>query len=385
MSDAPLRILHYVPTTRFSVGGTVRAAMDICSVLARRGHHVTWLTADATDVPEDWNEHTDGTPCAVELAPLRRLGRLDRTSLDRAAPLVARADVVHIHALWCTSNPQIAALARSAGTPWVVSIHGMLDDWSMAVRGLKKRIYLQTVIRSMMNGAAAILATATEEKRQAAKWLPRDADVIPLVMDMAPYEELPGPGLARERFGGGDAPVVLFLSRIHEKKSIETLIDATTRLKDRGVDVRLLIAGTGDDAYLSAMQNRASQQGVTDRVEFLGMVVGDLKLSLYEMADLFALPTQQENFGLVYPEAMLCGTPVLTTRGTDIWRELEEAGMSIVDRSPDAFADGIQRLLQERDALPRIGESGAVYVRKWLDPDGIARQYEALYRGTVAR
>ena len=382
MSDAPLRILHYVPTTRFSVGGTVRAAMDICSVLARRGHHVTWLTADATDVPDDWNEETENTPFAVETAPLRRLGRLDRASLETAAGLVAQADVVHIHALWCLSNPQLAALCHRCQTPTVLSIHGMLDDWSMAVRGTKKKLFLRTVIRPMIARARATLATAEEERRQATKWLPQDPVVIPLVMDMAPYDRLPGPELAREQFGESDRPKVLFLSRVHEKKSIETLIEAAAILRDRSIDIRLMIAGTGDDRYLADMQRLAKERGVDDRTEFLGMVVGDLKLSLYEMADVFALATQQENFGLVYPEAMLCGTPVITTRGTDIWRELEEAGMSIAERTPAAFADGIQALLQDHGALEAKGRRGREYVQNWLAPDLIAEQYESLYRAS---
>ncbi|MAB82955.1 MAG: hypothetical protein CMJ24_05910 [Phycisphaerae bacterium] len=376
-----LKIVHYVPTTRFSVGGTVRAAMDICSVLARRGHDVTWLTPDATDVPDSWKAGEAGCPRLVELEPLRALGRLDGRSLELATPSIEQADVVHIHALWCLSNPQIATISRTTGTPWVLSIHGMLDDWSMAVRGLKKRIFLRTIIRKMVSGAASILATAEEERRQAAKWLPRDPDVIPLVMDMEPYAETPTADLARAEFGDSTDPVVLFLSRVHEKKSIETLIDAITIMKERGNRVRLLIAGTGDKNYLEAMKERARDRNVSDQVEFLGMVVGDLKLSLFAMADLFALATQQENFGLVYPEAMLCGTPVITTRGTDIWRELDESGMSIVERTPEAFADGMATMLLGReDGLPELGRRGREYVQKWLAPDAIAEQYETLYQ-----
>jgi glycosyltransferase involved in cell wall biosynthesis len=109
------------------------------------------------------------------------------------------------------------------------------------------------------------------------------------------------------------------------------------------------------------------------------MVVGDLKLSLYSMADIFALPTQQENFGLVYPEAMLCDTPVITTRGTDIWRELQNGGATIVDRTPEAFADGIGTLLSDPKKLMEIGRRGREHILQWLDTDTIAAQYEQLY------
>ena len=97
------------------------------------------------------------------------------------------------------------------------------------------------------------------------------------------------------------------------------------------------------------------------------------------MVDIFALPTQQENFGLVYPEAMLCGTPVITTKGTDIWRELQEAGATIVDRTPESFADGIASMLSNQEALATVGLQGREYVQQWLNPDIIATVYEELY------
>ena len=52
-----------------------------------------------------------------------------------------------------------------------------------------------------------------------------------------------------------------------------------------------------------------------DRVIFLGLIKGQQKISLYQAADVFVLPTRHENFGLVLAEAMACGTPVVTTRG----------------------------------------------------------------------
>ena len=110
------------------------------------------------------------------------------------------------------------------------------------------------------------------------------------------------------------------------------------------------------------------------------MVVGDLKLSLYAMADIFALPTQQENFGLVYPEAMLCETPVIGTKGTDIWRELEEGGAIIADRTPEAFAHAIDSLSSDKDRLAVLGKTGRAHILNWLDTNTVAEQYEAMYQ-----
>jgi len=196
---------------------------------------------------------------------------------------------------------------------------------------------------------------------------------------LEPYREVPNPKEAIEEYGQSDDPTVLFLSRVHEKKSIETLIDAAAILKQQHSPIRLLIAGTGEEAYIRTLKKRAESADVSDNVTFLGMVVGDLKLSLYAMADVFALPTQQENFGIVYPEAMLCETPVIGTKGTDIWRELEKGGAIIADRTPNAFADAIEDLVSDKEVLKAKGQQGREHILSWLDNDSVAKRYEEMY------
>ena len=119
--------------------------------------------------------------------------------------------------------------------------------------------------------------------------------------------------------------------------------------------------------------------------QFLGMVRGVEKLSLYQLADVFVLPTYQENFGLVLPEAMAAGTPVVTTRGTDIWRELEQAGAKIVSNSPTSIADAIEEFLSDEPQRERVGQQGREYVRHWLNHDHVTEGYEKMYRDTIER
>ena len=377
-----MKLLHYFPTTLLTDGGTVRAAIDFCSVLARRGHDVTWLTCDDTDTPEPWKNSEQGTPTIKLLGPFQKSGnRLTKEQLAIVKDSLKDVDVVHMHEMWLPSNPQVAHICDSLGVPWVLSIHGMLDDWSMNQRGLKKQFYLSTVGRKMARTATTFLTTAIEEKRQASRWLKHDnIAVIPCIVDLEPYQEVPCPQEAIDKYGLVDEPTVLFLSRVHEKKSIETLIDATAILNEKGYPIRVFIAGTGEDAYIKSLQNRATAAGVGDLVTFLGMVVGDLKLSLYAMADVFALPTQQENFGLVYPEAMLCETPAIGTKGTDIWKELEEGGAVIADRTPEAFANAIESLTSDSELLKAKGAEGRTHILKWLDTESVAQRYEAMYK-----
>ena len=247
----------------------------------------------------------------------------------------------------------------------------------------KKKAYLALAGKRMIGRVAVFHATADDEKRQASNWVPADRiEVVPYITDLRPFEQLPGPAAAIEEFGLSDGvPNVLFLSRLHYKKQPDVLIRAVKLLADRGVPCRVLFAGTGDEPYLKQLGALASELGLgEDRCRFLGMVTGDLKHSLYEAADLFALPTSQENFGLVYTESLACRTPIIATKGTDIWRELEASGAAtIADPTPPAFADAIAALLADREALPARGEAGRAYTFDWLEIDKTARGFEALY------
>jgi len=167
---------------------------------------------------------------------------------------------------------------------------------------------------------------------------------------------------------------------LHEQKGVDILIRAAGLLRDAGTPFVLLLAGTGEPAYESYLQSLVSELNLRDRVLFLGLVTGNQKLSLYRAADLFMLPTQHENFGLVLTEAMACGIPVLTTKGTDIWREIQTAGAIITDGTPQGFAEQIRKLLNDPADRAARGSKGNDWVFSNLAVEMLSQKYEALYR-----
>ena len=383
----PLRCAHYISQVRLSTGGPVRFVLDLCATLAARGHDVTLLTSDSADVPPAWLAGGTALPRVITLQEPGRFAQLlPKSAMDRAAEALASCDVLHLHGAWEPANRQFARLSRRIKVPYVVTVHGMLDDWSMAQRVLKKRLYLALGGRRMFEGARAIQCTARAELQQAARHLGRSRGVvIPCLVDLSPFDTLPGPEPAHTAFPDSrtDRPKVLFLSRLHPKKGIEVLIGAAAILRDRGRPVRLLIAGSGDPAYEAQLRGLVQRDGLGDDVKFLGLVRGVEKVSLYQAADVFALPTSQENFGLVLPEAMACRTPVVTTRGVDIWQEIQAAGATIADPTPTSFADAIARLLDDPAGRDEIGERGRRWVYESLGPDALLPRYEAFYAGTA--
>lgn len=379
----PLKIAHVSSPIRLELGGVVRAVLDLAAETAKQGHDVTLATWDATDVPKNWNHGRTGVPRVITIEPPARLGKPTPKAVESLNRLIGACDVVHLHTPWEPVNIHVAKLCRSLGKPYVVSIHGMLDDWCMTQRTLKKRLYLALAARTMLEKAAAVHCTAQAELDQSKRWYPKGRGaVVPLVFDIEPYRTLPGPELAREEFSIDPAiPVVLFLSRVHVKKGVHVLVDAAKQLADSGTDAQFLIAGTGDEDYTNQINAQIKSLGLKNTVRMLGMVRGTEKVSLYQAADVFALPTSQENFGFVLPEALVCETPAITTRGVDTWPELEASGSTlIVEQTAHAFAEAIRTLLADEARRESMGKAGRQWVLGSLEPAVVAQQYESLYR-----
>lgn len=381
-----MKIVHYLSRMRLEDGGVTRAVLDLCGALVRRGHEVTLLTFEPRDVPKSWTAGEPGCPSVLTVpAPAGPLPRLGGPALARVRAGLEDADVLHLHVVWDTVCLQLGRLARRAGVPYVAATHGFLDDWCMAQSPIRKRLYLALGGRRYLEGAAAVHCTAQAERDQSSRWYPRGRPrVVPLIFDHADYEKLRGPQLARDTFAGAlpsdGEPVVLYLSRLHHKKGLELLIEAAARLRDDGVSLTTLVAGLGQEQYVESLHRLVEDRGLSGRVAFLGFVSGADKLSLYQAADLFVLPTSQENWGYVLIEALACATPVITTRGVDIWPELEASGGAlIVEPAADAIAAAVAELFGDRPRLAAMGDTGRAWVLRELDTDRVLCGYEKLY------
>lgn len=381
-----MKVLHFKRTMRAEDGGVVKAVLDLCATAAQPDHPVTIATCDASAVPEAW---VRGQQPGVRVVMLGEgdapAGRLTSSQLTNIRREIESADAVHLHSMWSASNLQVSSACVERQTPYVLSVHGMLDDWCMSQRRLKKTLFLKLFNRGLLNHAAAIHCTAQAELDQASKWIPAGSGVVvPLPLDLSDYQSLPPAEDAVDALPGikPGTPLVLFLSRIHYKKGLDRLIEASGILHKRGVNHQLVVAGTGEDGYPDQMRSLAASLGIADQTPFVGFVSGRTKVSLLRAADLFALPTSQENFGFVYFEALASGTRVLTTKGTDTWPELEQSGAgTIVENSSEAFADAIQHMLSTpNEQVSKAEKSGRQWVFDNLAPDRIRDAYLSLYK-----
>lgn len=389
--NEPVHCIHYLPRINLEDGGVVRFVLDVCSVLVTQGMKVTLVTQDGTDIPKDWLNEGEGPTILIIDQRALPGGLLTRKSLQEIAALFDSNTVISFHVPWLLSNYQLARMATRCGIPYVVTPHGSLDVWSMEQKPLKKKIFWKLFGYAHYKEAKYIHFTAASERDQALPYADEtEAMIIPCLFDTQPYLKLPDKELALEKFPAlsQTKPNLLFLSRLHPKKGVDILIEAANILQNNNVDFNIIVAGPEDDlakGYQKTLEDTLDNYGLTDKVHLIGMVAGDEKLSLYRVCDLFVLPTHQENFGFVLVEAMACGTAVITSFGVDIWKEIQEAGASIVNNTPVDVATEIARLLNEPSILQGTSERSREWVFEALDSRKIADEYFSMYLSAAGK
>ncbi|MGC2605966.1 MAG: glycosyltransferase, partial [Silvibacterium sp.] len=143
------------------------------------------------------------------------------------------------------------------------------------------------------------------------------------------------PQLAGRRF-------LLFLSRIHEKKGCDLLVEAFASVAAQNPKVDLVIAGPDTNNLQARLQALAQRLRIADRIHWPGMLTGDAKWGAFRACDAMILPSHQENFGVVVAEALACGRPALISNQVNLWPQIEEDRIGLVE--PDTL-DGTRSLL----------------------------------------
>lgn len=116
------------------------------------------------------------------------------------------------------------------------------------------------------------------------------------------------------------------------------------------------------------------------------MVQGAAKVALYRRAAILAVPSSQENFGLVFAESLACETPVLLTPQVNLHQEIMQAGAGfLVETEPGAVAGGLLDALSDEPKRRAAGRAGRQWVLEYLDPEKVATKlrshYEEILRG----
>jgi glycosyltransferase involved in cell wall biosynthesis len=381
------RVLHVIPSIDPKLGGTTTALVGMAMAQKRAGLAVTVAT-----MFHEGEDNSLGTAMQAEGITLHRIGPstafLQRHPdiVPTLSQLIPQHDVVHIHALWEEIQHQAARLSRKLKKPYVFTPHGMLDPWSLSQSRLKKTIYMMLRLRRNLNGAAAIHYTASTERDLVLplKLKPK-AIIEPNGIELGEFENLPDPGEFRAKFPAiGNRRIVLFLSRVHPKKGLDLLIPAWAKM--RRDDAVLVIAGPDNDGYGPTLNAMIAQHGLEKDVIQTGILKGRARIEAFTAAEMFVLPSYQENFGIVVVESLACNCPVIISDQVNIHQEISAAGVGeVVPTHVDPLAGAMARHLENSAAFQKARHSAHAFAVETYGWEKIARRWISHYQSIGRR
>jgi len=348
-----MRLLNVTSSINPAAGGVSESILRLSKALMNLGHEVEIVSVD--DPASAWKEslqvpvHMKGPP----RGPLESSGDFNQWLAQNGG----RFDAIISHGLWRDNSRATRQAARAAGRPYFIFPHGMLDPWfkrHYPVKHIKKYVYWWLTEYAVLRDARAVLFTCREEMllaRESFQPYKCVERVVPLGTSEPPKNKEEQEKAFSEAFPEiRKKRLILFLGRLHEKKGCDLLLSAFLNLlqsKPREIwrDLHVMIAGPcSHPHYLKLLKQQAGQCEALSpgSVSFPGMVSGDLKWGALRQAEVFVLPSHQENFGIAVVEALACGAPVLISRPVNIWREIESSGAGLVDSDT---VEGCSRLL----------------------------------------
>ena len=363
---------HIVASVTEEASGPSYSVPRLCKALAKRGNCVRLFTVGkAGEVDSAGYQHTI---YRQDWANVPLVGRLCASSaLHRALKSQARkSDILHIHGLWLMPNIYPAWVARRTGTPLVISPRGMLGQSALQYSRMKKRLFWRALQGSAVASAACLHATSTQEYEDIRRFgLRGPVAVIPNGVDIPKHDLVPKQGNATK--------TVLFLGRIHPKKGIDQLIGAWARIQQKYPDWQLRIVGPLNSPYSKTLQKMIAKLGAS-RVQLCGPLYGVDKTQAYDNADLFVLPSLNENFANSVAEALALGTPVISTKGAP-WEGLESHGCGWwVDHGVNSLAISLDRAMSlDWEQLRNMGKAGRAWMARDFDWDSIALGMSSVY------
>jgi glycosyltransferase involved in cell wall biosynthesis len=369
---------YYHPELKF--GGPPKRLHAMAQALVQRGNSVTVATIHSEERHRRESINTDGV--VVQYLPwIGALGYSIPTRRHELAMQIAKADVVHLFGLYTLICPLAAWHAARAEKPFVMEPMGMFIPRVRSVA--VKRIYNATLTRWMARHASGIVATSNLEAHELRKL----ASVMRVVVrrngiDLDEFANLPGGEQIRRRWGvEADETLVAYFGRISSKKNLHDLIDAF--VSANVAHSKLVIAGpVSEPDYCRTLRHKIETCARNEDIRIEGPLYGEELKKAFSAADLFVLPSLNENFGNAAGEAVAAGVPVLLTETCGIAPIIHQRAGLAVPLGVDNLAAGLQTMLDPAKRKALVAKRDEV--KRELSWDEPIAQTERLYEEIIS-
>lgn len=295
-------------------------------------------------------------------------------------------NLIHVHAIFSYPSTIGMVIARWQNVPYIIRPLGQLCRWSLQQSAIKKAIYLKLIEEANINCSSGLHLTSEAERQESDELnlkcpkfvIPHGLTVPPLIPDAHQ--------LLRTHFQlHHQERVILFLSRIHPKKGLELLIKGLAAVKN--TKFTLIIAGSGNPDYEAKIKASLQEFGLMNRSLMPGFVEGRLKQILLQGADLFALTSYSENFGVAVLEALAAGTPALVTPGVALAQEITQNNVGfVVPEEVTSIAKAVENYLNlpETEQI-NLRQKARQFVLNNYSWDKVARKLITIYENIISQ
>ncbi len=367
-------------------GGPAVKVRAIALGLAEIGNSVDVLTNDwgfdpsmvpgATTAKDGWGwcMEEQGMSCIFLPSVLHyRNLSFNPTVLSFCRRALGEYQIAHIYGLYDLLGPAVAFFCRKKSIPYVIEPMGMFRPIVRSIAS--KKTYHLTIGRRFLSGAYRLIATSAQEQQElVAGGIPQGRILLRRNgVDAPPNLPVRGAFRAEWQVPSG-AKLVLYMGRLERKKSPDLLLNAFAkwrRTSPTGKDAALAICGPEQNrGYQAQLRSIACDLGIDDFVRFTGPLYDEKKWQAYRDADVFVLPSQNENFGNSAAEAIACGTPVIVTDQCGIAPFIAGKTGLVVPHESDAIAAALKIALGDEVAARRFRDGCPAVLKElsWREP-----------------
>ena len=368
---AKLRVAHIVPYIGDEASGPAYSVPALCSALQSNGCDITLYTLKPLPI-KTYNFKIKGFK--RQAFPIRSFGR-SREMYNALMKDAANYDLIHNHSFWMAPNIYAGLVSKCKNIPLVNAPRGTMSKEALSRSRWKKTLVKLLGQKKAIYQTDAFHTTAKHESDDVKRLYPN----TPII----------------QHSNGIDIPVLedfdfisnskklLFLGRIHPIKGIENLIEAWANIENEFTDWHLDIVGKGNSNYIKELQRKIDSLSLK-RILIKKPLFGNTKMTAYQRADLYILPSFSENFGVTVAESLANNTPVITTNGTP-WLELanNNAGWCI-----DVGVRPIEEILKialniSKTELFEMGLNGRKWMKRDFSWDSIAKDMIKAYNSLI--
>ena len=286
-----------------------------------------------------------------------------------ARNLEGQFDVIHAHD-WLTYFAGIAA-KRVSGKPLVVHMHA--TEYDRSGENINTQTY--AIERAGMMAADKVIAVSNLTRKIIIDRYGIPADKVVTVHNAVRFAERES--VAPER--GVDDKIVTFLGRITYQKGPDYFVEAAAKVLKRVPNVRFVMAGSGD--MMNHVIRRVARLGIADRFHFTGFLKGEDVHRMFQLSDVYIMPSVSEPFGISPLEAMRSNVPVIISKQSGVAEVLDYA-VKVDYWDVDAMADAIYGFIKYPALSKMFAKKGLEEVTglKW---NNAAAKIKSVYEDVI--